>query len=131
MTYADQLARLRVAVATGHLAEDLGRWALDQLAARAGDAERIELRNLLLRAAAALLPGSTWARARRLSGELLAMERRRGPADEMRALLAEALEIDPGCPRSHRQLLRILGGDSEGGGDVTTAGRMVDPWRRG
>lgn len=127
MTAADQLARLRVAVATGHLPADLGRWALARLVDAAAGAERIALRNRLLREAAALLPGSTWARARALRAEILAMARRHTAAGEVRELVAAALEVDPDAPRSHRQLLRILGGDTEAGGDVTTGGGTLEP----
>jgi hypothetical protein len=118
VTFAEQLARLRVAVATGRLPNDLGRWVLTQLVGLAPDGERIALRNQLLREAAALLPGSTWSRARQLQAELVGMARRRRVASQLRALLAEVLELDPDCPRSLRQLLRVLG-DIEGDGDVT------------
>lgn len=109
MTFADQLARMRVAVSTGCLPDDLGRWALATLAELGPDTERIVARDALLCEAAALLPGSTWAKARALRAEILATDRRRGAAGEIRDLVAAALDIDPGCPRSLRQLLRIVG----------------------
>lgn len=107
--FADQLARLRVAVATGRLPADLGAWVLRELAARAAAAERRELRDrLLVEAAHALLPdGSTWARAHALRAELAALDRR-AELDGARRLLAAALEVDPEMPRSVRQLCRIL-----------------------
>ena len=55
------------------------------------------------------------------------MARRRRTAGELHALLAEALELDPDCPRSLRQILRILGSDNEGGGDVTAGGGTLGP----
>lgn len=119
MRVGDQLRRVRVAVATGHLPPDLGRWVLAQLTEHAPVAERMALRNELVRQAAALLSGSTWSRARQVRAELLAMGRRRRTVGEVRELLAEALELDPDCPRSVRQLLRVLGSDIEGDGDVT------------
>lgn len=122
MTDADQLARLRVAATTGRLPADLGRWAVARLVELAPAAERLALRDHLLRAAAELLDGSTWARARRLRAELLGLGRRHSPLDELRALLVEVLELDPACPTSIRQLLRILAGDMDPGGDVTTSG---------
>jgi hypothetical protein len=107
MTYAEQLARLRAALDTGQLPADLGRWLLEQLVERAGADERIEARNERIRAAAALLSGSTWARAARIRAELAALSRRHGELDPVRALLAEAVALAP-CPSSTRQILRIL-----------------------
>ena len=108
--FADQLARLRVAIATGNLPADLGAWAIAELAARADGAERRGLRDQLLADAAhALLPdGSTWARAGALQAELAAVDRRAGDLGDARRLIAAALELDPGTPRSVRQLFAIL-----------------------
>lgn len=101
--FADQLARLRVAAATGKLPADLGRWALAELAARADADDRRELRDrLLVEAGRALLPdGSTWARAETLAAHVA----HRSRAHE---LVAAALEVDPETPRSARQLFSIL-----------------------
>ena len=109
MTYAEQLARLRAALDTGRLPADLGQWALEQLVERAAADERIELRNALIRRAAALLPGSTRARAVRIRAELVALTRSHGTLDAVRALLAEAVALHP-CPASARQIMRILDG---------------------
>lgn len=108
--FADQLARLRVAVATGTLPADLGAWAVSELAARADAADRRVLRDsLLVEAARTLLPdGSTWARAAALQAEIAALDRRTGQLDAARELIALALEADQGTPRSARQLFRIL-----------------------
>ena len=108
--FADQLARLRVAVATGNLPADLGAWVVAELAARADAAERRELRDrLLAEAARELVPdGSTWARAGALQAELAAIDRRSGELDTARQLVAAALEVDPATPRSVRQLFAIL-----------------------
>jgi hypothetical protein len=113
MSFARQLARMRVAAETGVLPRDLARWALAELAAAGGDEARRELRDHLLRQAAGHLTGSTWARAHALRAELVAMPRRRDPRGAVRELLVEVLALDPDCPRSHRQLLRIIGGDTD------------------
>lgn len=108
--FADQLARLRVAVETGSLPDDLGRWALAELAARADATERRELRDrLLVEAARILLPdGSTNARAAALQLEIVAVGRRASELDAAQRLVAAAIEIDPATPRSARQLHTIL-----------------------
>lgn len=108
--FADQLARLRVAIVTGTLPADLGTWALAELAARADGAERRALRDRLLgEAARALLPtASTWARATALRDELVAIERRGPGMTDARRLIAAALELDANTPRSARQLFAIL-----------------------
>ena len=117
MSSAAQLARLRVAIETGRLPSDLGRWALERLTEFASAADRAELRNALIRQAAELCEGSTWAKAHQLQAELVAAKRQ-SLGGEIRELLAEALEIDPACPCSVRQLTRILG-DTEGAIPVT------------
>jgi hypothetical protein len=109
-SYAEQLARLRAALDTGRLPADLGRWLLDQLVDRAAADERIELRNALIRRAAALLPGSTWSRAVQLRDELARLTRSHGELDPVRALLAEAVALHP-CPASVRQIFTILKSD--------------------
>lgn len=113
--HAEQLARLRTAVATGNLPRDLGLWALDLLGELEPAAERIERRNALLRAAAARLSGSRWAKARRLEAEIAGassrpLRTRSAGADGVRDLVVEALRADPALPRSHRHLRRILEG---------------------
>lgn len=107
MTYADQLARLHAALDTGRLPDDLGRWVLAQLVERAAAEERIELRNVLIRRAASLLPGTTRARAVRIRDELRALTRSHATMDAVRALLSEAAALHP-CPASARQIMRIL-----------------------
>jgi hypothetical protein len=111
MAYADQLARLRVAIETGRLPADLGQWALGELAAAAPRCERRRRRDELLRQAAALLPGSRWARARALAAELRALPRRQPPLMPLAQLLAAAVELDPRCPTSPRRLWEALDGD--------------------
>jgi hypothetical protein len=80
---AEMLARLRVAALTGHLPADVAEWVLERLEdPEQGDDHR-QRRDATMRALAASIPGTTWARARRL-------HRRFGV--------------------SHRQARRILGG---------------------
>lgn len=63
----EQLARFRVACETGHLPEDLGRWALEQLQGRLPAAERVRVRDTTIRAAAALMTGTRSAKSQRLA----------------------------------------------------------------
>ena len=107
---ADQLARFRVALETGNLPSDVGRWALQRLVGGLAAAERHRARNRYLRAAGELVEGSERARARRLVSEMAALSRRTTTPDPLRRLLAAALEVDPECPRSVAQIRRILGG---------------------
>ena len=111
--FADNLARLRVAAVTGAVPADLGRWAVETIAELAPVAERVEARNVLLRAAAARVSGSRWAKARRLEAEVEALSRpprlrERAADDGVRDLVALAIEVAP-APGEVRQLLRILG----------------------
>lgn len=115
MTFADNLARLRVAAAIGTVPPDLARWAVETIAAMAPFADRVEARNLLLRAAADQLSGSGWAKARRLKLEIQALSGGgiSPPAADpgsraVRRLVAQAAEVDPALPRSLRQLIRIV-----------------------
>lgn len=115
MTWAEQLARLRVAADTGHLPPDVARWAVEQLEELGPVGARIAARNARLRAAAALLSGSRWARAARLEAEIEALLDGPGPryqrsADDVLALVREALEVAPEGRRrlEIRQLFRIL-----------------------
>lgn len=107
MTFADQLARLRVAVETGTLPASVGRWAVAQLEARASRVERVELRDDLLRQAGELVGGSRWARARTLANELAALPRRRPPLTPVAELLTAADELEP-CPTSPRRIWELL-----------------------
>ncbi len=111
-TFADNLARLRVAAVTGTVPPALARWAVDALAELAPAAARVEARNVLLRAAAARVSGSRWARARRLEREVKALGmaprlRERAADDGVRELVAHAIEVAP-APGEIRQLFRIL-----------------------
>lgn len=111
--HAYQIRRLRTAVATGMLPRDLGMWALELLEELEPAAERVERRNALLRAAAARVSGSRWAKARRLEQEVEALTarprlRERAADDGVRELVARAVEVDPDAPRSVRQLFRLL-----------------------
>lgn len=112
-SFAEQLARLRVAAVTGTVPPDLGRWAVDTIADLAPAAERLEARNVLLRAAAARVGGSRWAKARRLVREIEALGmaprlRERAADDGVRELVAHAIEVAP-APGEIRQIFRILG----------------------
>src|SRR5689334_19370623 len=110
--FTSQLARLRVAAATGRLPPDLGDWAVAELEAVAPVAERVDARNRFLQQAAARLSGSRWAKASRLARELEAAGSRhcdRSADDGVRELVSRALEADPAAPRSVRQLFRVLG----------------------
>ena len=111
MTFHENLARLRVAAATGRIPPDLARWALDTIGEQSPVAERLERRNELLRAAADRVSGSRWAKARRLEREIQALAarprlRESFADDGVRAVVARALEAGP-AP-GLRQLLRVL-----------------------
>jgi hypothetical protein len=104
LTDADQLARLRVAVVTGHLSQDLGRWVLARLTPAP---ERRAVRNAhLLEATRYLPPGGPWRKARALEAAL------RGPTTSyaINWHVRAAHASHPVCPTSHRQLLRVLMG---------------------
>jgi hypothetical protein len=114
-TFADNLARLRVAAVTGVIPGDVAAWALEAITDLAPVAERVEARNILLRAAAARIGGSRWAKARRLEAEVQAITARaqlyeRVTDDGVRELVAHAIEMAP-PPGEVRQLFRILGED--------------------
>ena len=111
-TFAEQLARLRVAAVTGTVPRDLAAWAVEELEELAPAGERIEARNALLRQAAALVSGTRWAKARRLEREVRALGlhprlRERADDDGVRELVARALDVAP-APGSLRQLLRLV-----------------------
>jgi hypothetical protein len=112
-TFAEQLARLRVAAVTGTAPADLVRWAERTIAELAPVAERVEARNVLLRRAAALVSGSRWAKARRLEAEIASLARpprlrERADDDGVRDLVAHAIDVAP-APGEVRQLFRIIG----------------------
>lgn len=112
MNWADGISRLKVSVATGRIPRDVGEWALLQLSEIAPVAARLEERDGLLRGAVSGLSGSRWAKARRLQREIVAASSgRTRPVedDPVRAAVRRALALDPGTPRSVRQLLRVLG----------------------
>lgn len=113
MENSDTMARLRVAIDTGHLPRDLGEVLLAKLEAngKRRSLQRTKARNDLLRQAADLVSGSLWAKAERLRREILST----GPRDEsdgVRALVLRALAADRWVspPRSVRQLFRIIAG---------------------
>jgi hypothetical protein len=99
------LARFRVACVTQHLPRDVAAWLLELLD-ELRPAARAEARNLKLQEAASLLQGSRRSRARVLAA-LVAGERLAGVPAAAQAIVGEALALDPDCPRSARQLLRI------------------------
>lgn len=110
----DVLARVRVAGVSGKMTPDLARAVLAELVRRAQPGERHAIRNSFLRRAAEQLPGGPWERARALEREVRAARMTRiAPADPgaVRALVLQALEIDPNTPNGWRQLLRILDAD--------------------
>lgn len=112
-TFAEQLARLRVAAATGVVPREVAAWAVEELEELAPAGERIQARNALLRQAADLVSGSRWAKAGRLEREIQAagsrLRQRAADVDGVRDLVARALELDPGAPAERRQLFRIIG----------------------
>lgn len=105
----EQLARLRVATATGRLPHDVGAWAVEFIDLALIDGRReardVEERNRLLRRAALLIPGSRWTRAHTLAA---AIAGRATAEPGVRALVVQALQVDPGCPTSVRQILRLV-----------------------
>jgi hypothetical protein len=101
LTDEEQRARFRVALATGRLPRDLGEWALAKLTPAS---ERRAVRDAHLMEAARYLPfGGPWRKARLLEVAL------RGPTPSFTLgwHLARAQASDA-CPRSLRQLLRVL-----------------------
>lgn len=116
-TAAAFLARLRVATETGRLPRDVGQWAVEALTEALPATARRMARDRALRAAANMLSGSPWARARRLEREILAargLRPRRARVQPREATVAyhvaQALAIDPGAPTSMRHLLRVVTG---------------------
>lgn len=105
MSWADSYLALRELVLAGAIADPIGRWALEELAALAPHHQRAIVRDRLLVSASSHLTGSTWARAGKLRSELL---RCHGALTPARQLLTDAVAIDPNLPRSQRQLYTIL-----------------------
>ncbi len=108
---AEMLARLRIAVYTGHLPRDVGDWACTTLERGRRRAQlKLERDEHLVRAAS-LLSGSRWQRAHALSATI---ERLRGldpdrlPPLGMDWFVASALKVDPVTPSSARHLLRLI-----------------------
>jgi hypothetical protein len=115
-TDAEQLARLRVAAASGHLPPDLATWVLERVTVPV--AARKRERAELLRRAAAMVPGTRWVKVRALQAQIAALrcapstfDRFHPVADSFAGLVLLALRIAPDCPVSRRQLLRIVGDD--------------------
>lgn len=115
MDFVSQIARLRVACDTGRLPADLGQWLLTELLESGSRRSVRGLRNLFLCMAAEHLEGSRKERATLIRSEIVSLSRRRGKLTTVQELLRDALEIDPSCPYSVRQIMRILGsGDNNG-----------------
>ncbi len=94
-----------------------------EFAKRAEHLERVDLRNDLICEAARRFEGPTKTKARQVRQVLIELHRTRRASVE-RTLLAQAVEIDPRCPTSVKQLARIIG-DTEGAIDVPANGGMV------
>jgi hypothetical protein len=110
--FADNLARLRVAAVSGTAPPEILRWAVQVIGDARPHAERVEVRDGLLRQAAALVTGTRWARARRLLREVEALSvppplRERALDEGVRDLVARAVAVAP-APKSLRQILTIL-----------------------
>ncbi len=117
MTDAEQIARLRVAIATGRLPPDLGAWTLARVVETLEAAERRAQRNALLRAAGDCLGGSRYARAVEVLDIIREFDRAPGllkagwfHESTPHALVQAALRLHPELPRTRRHLLRILAG---------------------
>ncbi|GEM_PF-1763127 len=115
MNDAEQIARLRVATATGQLPRDLGDWALARILRSRAATERRAYRNALIRAAADRIGGSIYARAAAIVELTERFDSLPGllvagwfPIGTTEALMQSALRLHPDLPRTRRQLLRIL-----------------------
>lgn len=118
MSDAEQLARFRVAVASGHLPRDLGAWALQQLdPARSDIAQRRGERDELLREAARRLRrdnSSRWAAAKVIDAWLGELRQSPGlikawqPDSSPQACVRDAFILDRERPGTLRQLLNII-----------------------
>ncbi len=90
---------------------DVRAWALDRLLASVSATDIREERDRLIRAAAALVPGAPWTRARRLHG--IAREVSRAlPAvpvlDSPRGYVAAAMLLQPGRIPCVKTIARII-----------------------
>lgn len=115
MTDAEQIARLRVAIATGRLPSDLGDWALERVQRTFAAAERRAQRDALLRAAADRIGGSRYARASAVLAIVRAFDLAPGllsagwfDSETPQGLVQSALRLHPNLPRTRRHLLHIL-----------------------
>jgi hypothetical protein len=115
LTDAEQIARLRVAIATGRLPPDLGAWTLARVVETLEAAERRAQRNALLRAAGDCLGGSRYARAVEVLDIIREFDRAPGllkagwfHEETPHALVQAALRLHPKLPRTRRYLLHIL-----------------------
>lgn len=111
MRLGDLMARVKVAGVTEQMTPDLARSILAELRRRAEPAERRELRDELLRRAAEQLEGTPWAKSKSLAAEVKASIGRNlalAIPGSVRALVIEALEVDPFTPRHWRQIHRII-----------------------
>lgn len=104
-TEAELLARLRVAIATGHLPQDLGEWILRRLTP---SAERRRRRDAAIRAAAARLGGSRWSRAVAVHAQLEQLREDPELAEYVDPHIAEAFILDPASPKTLRAVLKIV-----------------------
>ena len=114
-TAADLLARLRVAVDTGRLPRDVGEWAVEVCQEHLPATQRRMVRDRLLRQAANLVTGSSWAKARYLQKAILEARGLRSHharflprAVSVGYFVERALRVDPETPASVRQVLRIV-----------------------
>jgi len=112
---AEQIARLRVACATGRLPLDLGHWALARALETLAAAERRAQRDDLLRRAAGLFEGTTYARASAILDLIALFDAAPGllicgcfPPQSAEGLVQAALRLHAKLPRTRRRLLSIL-----------------------
>jgi hypothetical protein len=117
---------VRAALDNGSLPSDLGEWIIAELLARAAAPDRIALRNELLVTAAKLMDGSMWQKANRIHSELCKLARRHGATSPITKLLVDA-ELAYPCPRSPRQIYRVLVLDIGTGGDVSDFRETLAP----
>jgi hypothetical protein len=129
------IARLRVALVSGRLPPDLGRWLLLHVGRSVDRAERLRRRDEALRASASLLEGSDWRKARTIHGLLLAMranprlaEAAAGPPGAAADYVAQAFLIDRVYPASWRQVHRIIRTGDTNASAVTRADRASRPF---